>query len=158
MSSLYDRATRVGAHFTPADHDSARRRGTRQLRHDADRGRAAAAIARGWSSARPHDIVISCARNPTAGRDSSTVLPVPGSPRDDRSRSPGDPVTARWRVDGDTAYVESAQACGLHLVGVPTVDSAVRASSTGLSELIAAVVEGRSGASVGRRARRLGHH
>jgi glycerate kinase len=28
----------------------------------------------------------------------------------------GVPVLARWRLDGTTAYVESAQACGLHLV------------------------------------------
>jgi glycerate kinase len=102
---------------------------------------AAAAIARGWSSARPHDIVVAAPQS-DGGPGFIDCLAGTGVVRATTVAGPlGDPVTARWRVDGDTAYVESAQACGLHLVGVPTADSALRASSTGLGELIAAVVE-----------------
>jgi glycerate 2-kinase len=51
----------------------------------------------------------------------------------------GDPVPARWLRIGDTAYLESAAACGLHLVPrerrVPEVARAV--TSRGVGELIA---------------------
>jgi len=51
----------------------------------------------------------------------------------------GDPVPARWLRIDDTAYLESAAACGLHLVPrerrVPEVASAV--TSRGVGELVA---------------------
>src|SRR5918992_1290057 len=51
----------------------------------------------------------------------------------------GDPVPARWLRIGDTAYLESAAACGLHLVPrerrVPEV--ALTVTSRGVGELVA---------------------
>lgn len=47
----------------------------------------------------------------------------------------GDPVPAEVLLVGDTAYVESAQACGLHLTGA---QGAERASTYGVGELVVA--------------------
>jgi glycerate kinase len=47
----------------------------------------------------------------------------------------GDPVPATILLDGDTAYVESAQACGLALSGT---DRPEQASTYGVGELVAA--------------------
>lgn len=47
----------------------------------------------------------------------------------------GDAVPARLAVDGATAYVESAQACGLTLLP-PTPETALRAHSRGVGELV----------------------
>ena len=52
----------------------------------------------------------------------------------------GDPVPATLLVTGPTAYVESAQACGLALTPEPDRDPE-RASSRGVGELLAAAVE-----------------
>ena len=49
----------------------------------------------------------------------------------------GTPVPATLLVVGDTAYVESAQACGLHLLDGP----AETATSLGVGELIASAVD-----------------
>lgn len=51
----------------------------------------------------------------------------------------GDPVAARWLRVGDTAYLESAAACGLHLVPRERRDPAVArtVTSRGVGELIA---------------------
>ncbi|MFC4561558.1 glycerate kinase [Nocardiopsis mangrovi] len=48
----------------------------------------------------------------------------------------GDPVQAAYLLDGDTAYIESAQACGLHLVP-PDARDAGRTTTLGVGELIA---------------------
>ncbi|MGH3568472.1 MAG: glycerate kinase family protein [Pseudonocardia sp.] len=51
----------------------------------------------------------------------------------------GDAVPARWLQVGETAYVESAAACGLHLVSRDRRDAAARhATSRGVGELIRA--------------------
>jgi len=50
----------------------------------------------------------------------------------------GDPVPAEVLLVGDTAYVESAQACGLHLTGG---QDAERASTYGVGELVVAARE-----------------
>lgn len=54
----------------------------------------------------------------------------------------GRPVEAEWRLadDGRSAVVEAALASGLDLVGGPDGNDAVRASSAGTGELIAAAV------------------
>ncbi|RCV47220.1 hypothetical protein DEF24_27450, partial [Marinitenerispora sediminis] len=49
------------------------------------------------------------------------------------------PVTAEYLLDGETAYLESAQACGLHLVPAAERDPG-RTTSRGVGELIAAAV------------------
>jgi glycerate 2-kinase len=103
---------------------------------------AAEAIAAGWSRAAPDDVI--------------TVLPVadggPGTLAVVRSAVPGatehevevpgplgSPVRARWVRLGDTALVEVAQACGLHLVR-PADRDLLAASSRGVGELLAAVL------------------
>jgi glycerate kinase len=50
----------------------------------------------------------------------------------------GDPVPAEILLDGDTAYVESAQACGLELSGT---DRPEQASTYGVGELVLAARE-----------------
>lgn len=51
-------------------------------------------------------------------------------------------VDAAWLLDSDTAYVESAEAVGLGLLGgPPTRDSALAAHSRGVGELIAVALE-----------------
>ncbi|HEU4515000.1 MAG TPA: glycerate kinase [Nocardioidaceae bacterium] len=52
----------------------------------------------------------------------------------------GDPVPAGVLVVGDTGYVESAQACGLHLTPVESRDPE-RATTRGVGELVAAAVD-----------------
>ncbi len=51
----------------------------------------------------------------------------------------GAPVTAEYLLDGDTAYVESAQACGLHLVPAEDRDPG-RTTTHGVGELVAHAV------------------
>ena len=50
----------------------------------------------------------------------------------------GEPTPATVLVTGDTAYVESAQACGLHLTGQ---EGAEEATTYGVGEMVAAAVE-----------------
>ncbi|CAM3673497.1 glycerate kinase [Nocardiopsis gilva] len=52
----------------------------------------------------------------------------------------GTPVPADYLLDGDTAYIESAQACGLHLVAPEQRDPG-RTTSRGVGELIAHAVD-----------------
>ncbi len=53
----------------------------------------------------------------------------------------GDDVEARWRLSGSTAVIETAQACGLALVGGAEGNDAVAASTYGAGELISAAVD-----------------
>jgi glycerate kinase len=103
---------------------------------------AAAAIAEGWRAAAPRDAldlaplsdggpgfvgVIGAAR-PKARRITTHV------------RDPlGRPVPAELLLDGTTAYVESAQACGLHLLTEAERDPTVT-STFGVGELLAHAV------------------
>lgn len=62
----------------------------------------------------------------------------------------GGTVTGTWLALEDVAYVESATACGLHLVGEPTPQGARTATSRGVGELVAdAVAAGVSRVVVG---------
>jgi glycerate kinase len=54
----------------------------------------------------------------------------------------GERVTASWRSMGRTAVIEMAAASGLALVGGPTGNDAVAASTIGTGELIVAAYEG----------------
>ncbi|NNG97887.1 hypothetical protein HLA97_11560 [Gordonia araii NBRC 100433] len=103
---------------------------------------AARAIARGWLSARPSDDVvvkpqsdggpgfIECLDGVGQVRTAAVDGPLPSAA----------PVTARWRFDDGTAYLETAQACGLHLVADPSPRTALDASTAGVGQLIAAVL------------------
>lgn len=52
----------------------------------------------------------------------------------------GDPVRARFAVRGDTAVVETAQACGLPLVAEPNAATALTADTRGVADLVRAAV------------------
>lgn len=79
---------------------------------------AADAIAAGWRRARPDDRVETCPVSDGGDGLLDVVGAVPGwVPRTTRVTGPTGTVTeARWLVRDGTALVESAQACGLHLV------------------------------------------
>lgn len=104
---------------------------------------AAAAIAAGWRAAAPFDAVdlapmsdggpgfvdVLAAALPRARRRSVTVQ---GPLRA--------PVPASYLLDGATAYVESAQACGLHLLA-PAERDPTRTSTYGVGELLTAALD-----------------
>jgi glycerate kinase len=102
---------------------------------------AAAAIAEGWRRAAPADRV---RQLPLADGGSGFVDVLHTLLGGELHRSsvagplPGQRVTAGWLRVGDTAYVEAAQACGLHLVGRVDATSARVACSRGVGELVAA--------------------
>lgn len=113
---------------------------------------ATAAIARGWSQVRPADHLVSAPQSDggpgfvdvlSQGRDSGEAR----GPREVRRACVAGPlsgdVDARWVFNAATAtaYIESAQACGLHLLGgPPTNRTALAAHSRGVGQLIAQAV------------------
>ncbi|GAB3226024.1 glycerate kinase [Glycomyces halotolerans] len=104
---------------------------------------AAAAIATGWRRARPDD---ETAELPLADGGPGFVdvleASLPASRRlTVTSCDPlGRPVQADYLRDGDTAYIESAAACGLHLLA-PAERDPRRTTSYGLGLIVAHAVE-----------------
>ncbi|MBB6626449.1 glycerate kinase [Nocardioides sp. KIGAM211] len=101
---------------------------------------AAEAIAEGWRRRRPDD-ELDLAPMADGGPGFVDVLhaALGGELLAVTVRGPfGDPVPATILVDGATAYVESAQACGLHLSGK---DRPEDGSTYGVGELVAAAVD-----------------
>ncbi len=102
---------------------------------------AARAVADGWRSADPSariDLLPLSDGGPGFVEVLHTALG--GSLRETSVTGPlGAPVAASYLLVGDTAYVESAQACGLHLVPADRRDPA-RTTSAGVGELIARAV------------------
>ena len=106
---------------------------------------AADAIATGWRDAKPDDVV---AQRPLADGGPGFVdvlhAATGGDIRHVRVTGPlGEPVEARWlsvHTGGHrTAYIESAEACGLHLVPAELRAQACETATTrGVGELIAA--------------------
>jgi len=103
---------------------------------------AAAAIAEGWLSARPDDAV----ETRPLSDGGPGFLEVLGAALDGRTLPVstvdplGRPVPGSVLVAGDTAYLESAQACGLHLVP-PDERNPGTATSYGLGPLLATAAE-----------------
>lgn len=109
---------------------------------------AADAIAAGWRSAAPQDELtllplsdggpgfVSAIDRGTSQRGEHIVVTVRGPL--------GEPVPAEILVVDGTAYVESAQACGLHLIPEQRRDPAIT-STYGVGELILAAIEARAG-------------
>ncbi|HEX6149656.1 glycerate kinase [Nocardioides sp.] len=98
---------------------------------------AAQAIAAGWSRQAPDD-ELDLAPMSDGGPGFVDVMreAIGGSLEPAVVAGPfGDPVPATVLLDGDTAYVESAQACGLALSGT---DRPERASTYGVGELVLA--------------------
>jgi glycerate 2-kinase len=101
---------------------------------------AAAAMAQGWARAVPGDTTVLL---PLAdgGTGFVEVLHTArgGTRRDVEVTGPlGAPTVATWLELDGTAYVESASACGLHLVPERTPATAAAATSRGVGELVAA--------------------
>jgi glycerate kinase len=103
---------------------------------------AAEAIADGWRRGAPDDDL---ALLPVADGGTGFVevlhTALGGALHEETVTGPfGDPVPATWLRVGDTAYVESAAACGLHLVPKEqrTPDVAGRVTTRGGGELVTA--------------------
>jgi glycerate kinase len=111
---------------------------------------AADAVARGWLRARPGDEVVRAPQSDGGPGFVDVLAERTGRIVATTVRGPlGDPVDARWLLDESgptaTAYIECAQACGLHLVGKPTPHTAISASTWGVGELVAAALAARVG-------------
>ncbi|GAB2879957.1 glycerate kinase family protein [Nocardioides pacificus] len=106
---------------------------------------AAEAIAEGWRRHAPDD-ELDLAPMADGGPGFVDVLHVAlgGRLLAHTVRGPlGEPVPAAVLLVDDTAYVESAQACGLHLTGGPgRPGAAERATTYGVGELVAHAVAG----------------
>jgi glycerate kinase len=102
----------------------------------------AAAVAAGWLAAAPGDTVTT---RPLADGGPGFVDVLAQALDGRRMAVPtvdplGRPTTGEVLLSGDTAYVESAQACGLHLL-TPQERDPTRATSYGLGALVLAPVE-----------------
>jgi glycerate 2-kinase len=103
---------------------------------------AASAIAEGWLAGRPSDrVTIRPIADGGPGFLSVLHAGLGGQLRDVATTDPlGRPVTGSVLVHGDTAYLESAQACGLHLLAVSERDP-LSATTFGLGALVTAALE-----------------
>jgi glycerate 2-kinase len=91
-----------------------------------------AAFASGWA----------CDEVPVADGGEGTLAVLGGGNRVSRVSGPlGAPVDAAWRLDGDTAIVEMAEASGLLLAGGPEHNDALDATTYGTGEVIAAAID-----------------
>ena len=102
---------------------------------------AAAAIASGWAQARPGDELV-CVPLSDGGPGFVAVLhaALGGSLRTVQVADPlGRPVSATWLQTGAVAYLEAAQACGLHLLAEAERDPRVT-STFGVGELLLAAL------------------
>ena len=99
---------------------------------------AASAMAEGWARTRPQDELVLL---PMSDGGPGFLDAVPGAlvtllVEDPLAR----PTLGAYRLDGDTAYVESAQACGLHLLDPDERDPAVT-TTYGVGQLVRAAAE-----------------
>ncbi|MGW5052447.1 glycerate kinase family protein [Actinokineospora sp. NPDC004072] len=102
---------------------------------------AATAIAEGWRRGAPgHELVLRPLADGGPGFVEVLRTALGGELRTETVTGPlGEPVTATWLSHGDTAYIESAEACGLHLVPKDRRPDACEAVTTrGVGELLAA--------------------
>ncbi|MCU1674192.1 MAG: hypothetical protein JWN77_2305 [Frankiales bacterium] len=104
---------------------------------------AAQAIADGWASVAPRDQVdLAPLSDGGPGLVEVLAAALPDAQvREAVVEDPlGRPVPARWLLDGATAYVESAQACGLHLLTAEERDP-TRTSTYGVGQLLRAAAD-----------------
>lgn len=103
---------------------------------------AAAAIAAGWAEQAPDDVLETCPLS-DGGPGFVDVLhtDLGGELLSVTVSGPlGEPVPATVLLVGEVAYVESAQACGLHLVPADRRDP-TRTTTRGVGELLTAAVD-----------------
>lgn len=99
---------------------------------------AAQALADGWTRSRPGDELVLL---PMSDGGPGFLDALPGSPVSVLVQDPlGRPTLATWLLDGTTAYIESAQACGLHLLDPAERDPGVT-TTYGVGQLVRAAVE-----------------
>ncbi|WP_300014000.1 glycerate kinase [Pseudonocardia sp.] len=100
---------------------------------------AAEAVATGWRRAAPGDelVLLPLADGGTGFVDVLHAARGGTWHHRDVTGPLGGRVGARWLELGGTAYLESAAACGLHLVGSRTPETARRATTRGVGELVA---------------------
>ena len=85
-----------------------------------------------------HEILI----QPLADGGEGTIEAFGGSNRTDVVSGPlNSPVSAQWRLHGDTAIIEMAQASGLTLAGGLEDNDPIAASTIGTGQLIAMAIE-----------------
>lgn len=112
---------------------------------------AAQAIANGWSAARPDDVIVRAPQSDGGPGFVDVLASRFGDVREETVSGPlGASVRAHWllddRTDPPTAYIECAQACGLHqLGGGPTPRTALHADTRGVGELVAAAIAAGAG-------------
>ncbi|WP_252189680.1 glycerate kinase [Rhodococcus sp. 3A] len=104
---------------------------------------ATAAIAAGWSAVRPDDQLIEAPQSDGGPGFVDVVAAAGGNVRTAVVEGPlGADVAARWLLDGADAYLESAQACGLGLLGGPPTPRTAREShSRGVGQLVVAALD-----------------
>ena len=104
---------------------------------------ATAAIAAGWSAVRPDDQLIEAPQSDGGPGFVDVIAAAGGTVRTAVVEGPlGADVTARWLLDGTDAYLESAQACGLGLLGGPPTPRTARdAHSRGVGQLVVAALD-----------------
>lgn len=99
---------------------------------------AAEALARGWRVARPDDDLV---LQPLSDGGPGFLDALPGTRVTALVEDPlARPTLATYLLDGTTAYVEAAQAAGLHLLEPEERDPGVT-TSYGVGQLVAAAVE-----------------
>jgi glycerate kinase len=100
----------------------------------------AAAVGEGWASAAPHDDIITRPLSDGGpGFVDALKAATDGQVRLVEASDPLDrPVQAQVLVAGPTAYVESAQTCGLHLLAPGERDATIT-TSYGLGRVVAAL-------------------
>lgn len=100
------------------------------------------AIARGWRAIAPADhLVLRPLADGGPGFVDVLHAALGGTTRQALVSGPlGRPVPATWLAHQDTAYIESAQACGLHLL-TRAERSPLTATSAGVGELVVAARE-----------------
>ncbi len=100
-------------------------------------GAVAEALGEGWHSARPRDELVLL---PLSDGGPGFVDVLPGTPVTALVEDPlARPVLARFHLDGTTAYVESAEAAGLHLLEPDERDPGVT-TTYGVGQLVAAAL------------------
>jgi glycerate 2-kinase len=108
---------------------------------------AAEAIAAGWRRSRPDDDLTLAPQSDGGPGFVAVLASRLGELRTLRVSGPlNAQVDAEWVDHSGTAYIECAQACGLHLLGgPPTPETALAADTRGVGQLVDAAM--RSGAS-----------
>lgn len=108
-----------------------------KMRGTASAREVAAAVARAAATAGWR-----CDEVPMADGGEGTLDALGGPNRTSVVTGPlGRPVEARWRLDGRTAVIEMARASGLEVVGGPSRNDPIAASTAGTGELVVAALD-----------------